>query len=314
MTTSHSQQKVAILSGTTASGKSALAIQWAFHFPQNTIEIINADSMLVYREMDIGTAKPTQSELSLIPHHLVNIRSPDEPFTAGDFYRAVQETLSDIEARGKRALIVGGTGFYLKALLYGLWDAPPADAELRQKLDLLTNQELFQKLQAQDPLTAQRISTQDRYRLIRALEMMTLTGKKVSELESTARKQPDPRFDLLVIDRKNDELFERISQRTREMLNYGLIDEVQRIQTHYPEARSLGAVGYAQTCDYLAQRVPSGRKIKPGLPGLQDEIELATRQLVKRQRTWFRGQPAASHFILDSDLEKLTFRLQMIYK
>lgn len=312
---SKTRLKVALLTGTTASGKTALAIQWASsNFLQTPIEIINADSLLVYRGMDIGTAKPTPSELNLVPHHLINIRNPDEPFTAGDFYRAVEETLTDIDARGKRAIIVGGTGFYLKTLLYGLWDAPPANPELRQKLDLLSSQDLFEKLEKQDPLTAQRISAHDRYRLIRALEMMTLTGKKVSELENSSRKQADPRFELLVIDRNNDELFERISQRTQEMLKNGLIDEVQKIQSQYPQARSLSAVGYAQVCDYLAQRTPPGRKIKPGLPGLQDEIELATRQLVKRQRTWFRGQPTADHFILDSDLEKLTLRLQMIYK
>lgn len=315
-------QKTAILTGTTASGKTSLAIQWALAHPSKAIEIINADSMLVYRGMDIGTAKPTLQEQQLIPHHLIDIRNPDEPFTAGDFFRTVQSTLCDLEACGKRALIVGGTGFYLKALLFGLWEAPPADPRVRENLNQLSNFELFTELTTKDPLAAERIGPQDRYRLMRAIEMMTLTGKTVTDLRNRHPEEPDPRFELLILDRPTDLLFARISARTREMIQTGLVEEVQKLQSLYLNTRPLSAVGYAQVCNYLAGTTPDGRKLKPGLDGLCDEIELATRQLVKRQRTWFRGvlsqqnslqKKFASTFTLDQDSEALIEKLKLIY-
>lgn len=307
-------KKIAILTGPTASGKSAIALQFASEISNRSIEIINADSMLVYREMDIGTAKPTPQELALIPHHLINIRNPDEPFTAGDFFRAVNESIADIESRGKNALIVGGTGFYLKALLYGMWDAPPADPVLRETLNHISDSELFCRVSEKDPATAQRIGPQDRYRLIRAIEMMMHTGKTVSDLEGTSRKDPDPRFELLIIDRSNDDLFSRISARTQQMLKDGFVDEVRNLEARYPRARSLAAVGYAQVCDHLANRLPQGRKIKPGIEGLREEIELATRQLVKRQRTWFRSVQHALNFQLPTDDNPLLEKLGEIYQ
>jgi len=306
-------KKIAILTGPTASGKSALALQFASEAAELSIEIINADSMLVYREMNIGTAKPTPQELALIPHHLIDIRNPDAPFTAGDFFRAVNESIADIQSRGKKPLIVGGTGFYLKALLYGMWDAPPSDPVLRETLNPISDSELYQRVSEKDPATAQRIGPQDRYRLIRAIEMMTHTQKTVSELESTSRKDPDPRFELLIIDRSNDDLFSRISARTQQMLKDGFINEVRDLKTRYPGARSLAAVGYAQVCDHLAHRLPKGRKIKTGIEGLREEIELATRQLVKRQRTWFRGVKHCLNFQLPTDEKNLLEKLSEIY-
>lgn len=302
---------LAILTGPTATGKTAIALEFASRHPE--IEIVNADSMLVYRGMDIGTAKPTGRERLGIPHHLIDIRNPDEAFTAGDFHRETTRAIQDIQRRGKRALIVGGTGFYLKALLYGLWEAPKADPALRAELEHLENQKLFEELNKHDPASALRIGPNDRYRLIRAVELIRMTGKTPTELQRSTPSAPDPRFRLLIIDRKNESLYERISKRARAMLDSGLIEEVEKLQTHYPGARSLSAVGYAEVIRYREGIAPSGRKMRAGIKGLQDEIELATRQLVKRQRTWFRGQKLGQWFLLDQDREKLLTELETIY-
>ncbi len=277
-----------ILTGPTATGKTAIALEVARALP-GQIEIVNADSMLVYRGMDIGTAKPTSEELREVPHHLVDIRNPEETFTAGEFVRAARRALVDIRSRGKKPLIVGGTGFYLKALLYGLWDAPPAHPGIRARLEKESLTTLWERLEVRDPESARRIGATDRYRLVRALELIELTGRSPTELEAERPQLPDPEFQLFVIDRKTQELEERIRLRVFQMLEQGLVEEVERLRAVHPLARSLGAVGYAETRAHLEGILPSGRKIAPGIAGLQSEIELGTRQLVKRQRTWFRS-------------------------
>ncbi len=280
-----------ILTGPTASGKSSLAMEMATAVQK--IEMINADSLLIYRGMDIGTAKPTLSEQRLIPHHLIDIRQPDESFTVGDFCRAVKTTLHQIHSRGNRALIVGGTGFYLKALFFGLWDLL-ANVEIsniqKKRWQDESCETLYLQLQNIDPITAQKIGKTDHYRLVRSLCVYHQTQKTPSELHSALRQTPDPQFHLWIIDRHPEELQKRIEQRTHDMLHQGLLAEVQALQSQFPNCRPLSAVGYLQVCRYLSQSVPLGRKIKPGLPGLQEEIQLATRQLVKRQRTWLRQQ------------------------
>lgn len=305
--------RTAVLAGPTAAGKSALALEMARLSPGRSIEIINADSMLVYRGMDIGTAKPSRSELDEIPHHLIDIRNPDEPFTAGDFVRAVCHTLQDIEGRGKRALIVGGTGFYLRALFYGLWEGPPSNPEVRLMLERLTQAELYSRLLKVDPTAALRIGVADRYRLTRALEVFQLTEKTPTQLEAEISRTPDPRFELWVVDRPQEELQNRISLRCRQMLEDGLVQEVRRIRSAYPGARALGAVGYKEVCAHLDGIAPAGRKIPSGELGLRQEIELSTRQLVKRQRTWFRSLQsrlgnAAHWFVLPTNAWQSDFR------
>lgn len=307
----------AIVTGVTASGKTAVALEYARE--HGNLEIVNADSLLVYRGMDIGTAKPTKAELAEIPHHLIDLRNPDESFTAGDYVREVSRAIDEIHARGKRALIVGGTGFYLKALLYGLWEAPAADAEVRARLEKEENRTLYQRLFALDEEAALKIGGNDRYRLIRALETIELSGNLPSALEAKQKARPkDPRFVLLITDRENDELFTRISARTEEMLAQGLLEETKQLAHAYPGARPLASVGYAESIDYLEGRKPLGRQLKPGLPGLVDEINLSTRQLVKRQRTWFRGQflerKDAELFTLDRERDLLLGRLRDLYR
>lgn len=300
------KHKVAVLTGPTSSGKSSIAMELALK--NGKIEIINADSLLVYRGLDIGTAKPSARELKQVPHHLIDIRDPHEPFTAGDFFRLVTQTILEIQHRGNRPLIVGGTGFYLKALLYGLWQAPKADPKIRAKYQEKENIDLYRQLLNKDAESALRIGKNDRYRLIRALELIEMGGKTPSELREAETRTPDPRFEIWVIDRPNEILNHRIEARTEAMIKSDFIGEVERIRAQYQNQeppRPLSAVGYNEVCKYLDGILPAGRKIAPGLEGLKSEINLATRQLVKSQRTWFRGQKSVHWFELDRDLALL---------
>lgn len=312
--------KTGILTGPTASGKTAIALAFARaqRSAGRTVEIINADSLLFYRGMDIGTAKPTKQEQQEIPHHLIDIRNPDEPFTAGDFARAAQTALEDVVSRGNKPLIVGGSGFYLKALLYGMWDAPPSSPELRATLEQQTNNELFCTLLEQDPEGAKKINPQDRYRLIRAIEILKLTGKTPSELRASQPKEPSPKFELWVVDRANEDLFSKVHVRTGLMLEQPWLDEVKNLQRAFPDARALKSVGYAQVQDFISNAKPQGRKIKPGIAGLRDEVELATRQLIKRQRTWLNGLKrnisSARWFLLDEEQNALFEAMRVFFE
>ncbi len=310
-----SPEKIVILTGPTATGKSRFAFEFAQTRPE--IEIINADSLLIYRGMDIGTAKPLPTELAQVPHHLVNIRDPSENFTAGDFVRTTEAAILDIQARGKRVLIAGGSGFYLKALLFGLWDTPPSDPHIKAQLQEYSNEELFRQLHDRDPNAADKIGKNDRYRLVRALEILQLTGKTPSNYQDTPRP-PDPRFSLYLIDRPTSELFQRVNERTQQMLEDGIIAEYQRVRRDFPKCRPLLSVGYAQVGRFLADVSPPGRKIRSGIDGLNDEIQLATRQLIKSQRTWFKGQCEAlaqtRKFQLDEELPVLEEAMKSVYE
>jgi len=292
-----------ILAGPTACGKTAFALELAARYD---LELINADSLLVYRGFDIGTAKPSREELARFPHHLVDVRDPGENYTAADFVRDVERLLREIASRGRRTLIVGGTSFYLKALSFGLWDAPATNPEFRKSVEDEESSSLFAQLEKLDPAHALKIGPADRYRIIRALEILQFSGRRPSELEAEARgRGPDPRFPLWVIDRAAEEIEARIRQRTEAMLEQGLIEEAGRLRDETPTARALGSVGYAQVLDFLDGRSPQGRQVRPGLDGLRDEITLATRQLARSQRTFLRGMAHAQWFLFEQDRPRL---------
>ncbi len=276
-----------ILTGPTASGKTGAAIDLALR--HGGVEIINADSLLVYRGLDIGTAKPTMQERQGVLHHLIDIVDPDQEFTAADFRARALACISEIQSRGRRAIVVGGTGFYLKALLFGIWDAPKADPALRERLAEMQNTALHAELLARDPRAATRIGPNDRYRLIRAVEILRLTGQTPTELEQSQNTQADPTMELMVLDREDAVLDARIRARTQQMIEAGIVEEYRRVHALYGAVRPLQAVGYREVGMYIEGRAPEGRKVRPGLPGLEDEINLATRQLVKTQRTFFKN-------------------------
>jgi tRNA dimethylallyltransferase len=300
-----------VLTGPTAVGKSSLSIEWA---EELGLEIINADSVCFYRGFDIGSAKPDSSELARIPHHLIDVANPLENYHAGRFLSDCRKKIDEIHSRGKRALITGGSGFYLKALRFGLWEAPEGSAEFRAAQEHRSLEDLFSELKQRDPAHALKTGPADRYRIIRALEILELSGKRPSELESAMPKDPDPAFPLFVIDRDPKELETRMKIRISRMLESGWMEETRSLRERFPDSRVLRSVGYAQILDHFDGTPPSGRRIAPGIEGLVSEILLAHRQLAKTQRTWFKNQKPEQEFVLERDLQVLKERLMRIYQ
>jgi tRNA dimethylallyltransferase len=271
--------KLLVLSGPTGSGKSSLAVSIAESIGA---EIVNADSMQLYRGLDIGTAKPTAQELARVPHHLLSIVSPDLNFTASDFRREAAAAIAEIDARGKKVIVVGGTGLYIRALLDGLVDSPEGDPELRLQFAGLPGEELLQRLSLVDPDTAARLHPNDRLRIIRALEVFSQTGRPISEFRaehafSGGYYQPLK----MAIRVERQELYRRIDLRVDQMLHDGLVAEVASLLAHgYDrESKALRCIGYKEICAYLA-----------GETALDEAVSLIkrdTRRYAKRQMTWF---------------------------
>ncbi|CAG2142074.1 tRNA (adenosine(37)-N6)-dimethylallyltransferase MiaA [Cupriavidus plantarum] len=285
---------IVCLLGPTASGKTAAALALAQRAP---IEIISLDSALVYREMDIGTAKPTRAELDAAPHHLIDIVDPADSYSAAQFVEDAQRLIEDIRARGRLPLIVGGTMLYYKALTQGLNDLPRADAAIRAELDALAAARGWPALHAMlaevDPVTAARLAPNDAQRIQRALEIHRLTGQPMSALlarEAAARTftgSADARFRVIALEPSDRAvLHARIAARFDAMLELGLIDEVKRLRARgdlHPGLPSLRCVGYRQVWEYLDGECDYDTMRERGI--------VATRQLCKRQITWLRSTP-----------------------
>ena len=281
------------LAGPTASGKSAVALALAERVPA---EIISVDSALVYRGMDIGTAKPTPAERAAAPHHLIDIRDPATPYSAAEFVRDAQRLIADIRARGRLPVLVGGTMLYFKALFEGLDDLPPADAAVRRQIEERAAQEGWPALHAElarvDPITAARLAPGDSQRIQRALEVWQLTGQPMSALHTTksgaARAQQTGAGSLFSLEPADRAwLHGRIAQRFGDMLAGGLVDEVTALRARgdlTPDMPSMRCVGYRQAWDYLDGVIDR--------PALRETGIIATRQLAKRQLTWLRSMPA----------------------
>lgn len=300
-----------ILTGPTAVGKTGIAIEVAKRLD---LEIINADSVCFYEKFNIGSAKPSLEEQNEVPHHLIDVAHPNETYHAGRFLRDCKRVLHDIHQKGKRAIIVGGSGFYLKSLRLGLWDAPPTSPEFRAAKESLETEQLFQELKILDSAHAEKVGGQDRYRIIRALEIIHLSGKRPSELQATMSPEPNPDFELWVVDRDPKELDLRIRERIQKMLDAGLVSETLSLSENYPNSKTLHSVGYEQVLLHLAGIKPQGRKVKPGIPGLVDEIELAHRQLAKQQRTWLKNLKPNHRFTLEQDHDLLKEKLMNFYQ
>ncbi|MBD9657161.1 tRNA (adenosine(37)-N6)-dimethylallyltransferase MiaA [Pseudomonas sp. PDM12] len=280
------------LMGPTASGKTDLALVLARVLP---CELISVDSALVYRGMDIGTAKPDRATLDAFPHHLVDIRDPAEAYSAADFRRDALAAMADITARGRIPLLVGGTMLYYKALLEGLADMPGADAEVRAELEARAEREglaaLHAELQLVDPQSAARIHPNDPQRLVRALEVYRVSGTTMTQLrmqQSEAASQdgglPYTVAQLAIAPAQRQILHERIAQRFDLMLEQGFVAEVERLHRRgdlHGEMPSIRAVGYRQVWDHLEGRLSAAQMRERGI--------IATRQLAKRQFTWLRS-------------------------
>ena len=293
------------LMGPTASGKTALACELSERFP---LELVSVDSALVYRGMDIGTAKPDAATLARYPHALVDIRDPAQPYSAADFRADALPLMRQISSRGRVPLLVGGTGLYFRALQQGLSDLPEADPATRARLAALAAQigwpAMHARLAVLDPVAAARIDRNDVQRLQRALEVIELTGRPLSALQRGGSGAPFPwrvlKLALLPADR--GVLHERIAQRIDAMLAAGVLDEVRQLRARgdlHPELPAIRAVGYRQAWEHLDGHA--------SLAEFRDRAIFATRQLAKRQITWLRSDHAARLF--EPDRPGLTARI-----
>jgi tRNA dimethylallyltransferase len=272
------------LTGPTASGKTAIGVELAIRLDA---EIIALDSMTLYRGMDIGTAKPTLDERRGVPHHLIDVLDPWQSASVAEFRGWALETIQEIQARGRRVLLVGGTPLYLKALVRGLFPGPGADAELRSRYEELAATEgdvaLHRRLAVADPATAERLHPNDRRRIIRALEVLELTGTPLSQHQTQHQSPGPPGLPIFALSRPRPVLHERINVRVQRMFREGFVEEVCRLREGELPLHRVPAqgVGYREVLELLDGRGTVSETI--------GRVQARTRQFAKRQETWFRG-------------------------
>jgi tRNA dimethylallyltransferase len=287
------------LTGPTAAGKSAAGVELALRIGA---EIVSMDSMALYRHMDIGTAKPSDQERRRVPHHLIDVIDPHEEYSLAQYIEAAHRCVEDITGRGKKVLFVGGTPLYLKGLLRGIFQGPAADWTFRRQIQLEAQQQeplwLHGRLQEIDPAAAARLHPNDTRRLIRALEIFHLTGRPISEFQ----KQFDigataERCRVFVLDWPREELRARIDRRVNEMFENGLVGEVRALlaDAKPPGKTARQAVGYRDVIEHL-----EGRRT---LAETVELVQLHTRQLAKRQYTWFRSLGECRFVSVSGDLD-----------
>jgi len=274
-----------LLLGPTASGKSALALDLA---RQLDLEIVSIDSAQVYRGLDIGSAKPSAAERARVPHHLIDLRDPADPYTAADFLRDATAAIADITRRGRLALVVGGTMMYARALRQGLADLPSADPGIRAAIEAeaqaLGWSALHARLQDIDPVTAQRLAPADRQRISRALEVHAITGRRLSELQQASEPGLPALRTIGLMPQDRAQLHQRIAQRFDAMLAAGFLDEVRALRARsdlHADLPAMRSVGYRQAWEYLDG---AGTLAEFRAAGIA-----ATRQLARRQLTWLRS-------------------------
>jgi tRNA dimethylallyltransferase len=279
---------VIVICGPTALGKTSIAIDLARTFNG---EIVGADSMQIYRHMNIGTAKPTPDEQSRVPHHMIDIVDPDEPFDARQFAIMAHEKIMDLHARGVSPFVIGGTGLYIKALLHGLFEAMPADPDVRtslkQEAEIHGTGFLHKRLSQQDSATATRIHPNDTYRILRALEVYELTGKTISELQSEHSFTDKP-FRVLKIGLHMDReiIYDRINSRVDAMIDSGLVDEVKGLldMGYSADLKSMQSIGYRHMVDFIEGHSSWEEALRT--------LKRDTRRYAKRQLTWFKADSA----------------------
>jgi tRNA dimethylallyltransferase len=292
-----------LLMGPTASGKTGVALELARRFP---VEIVSVDSALVYRHMDIGTAKPDFETRLQVRHHLIDVIDPMENYSAAQFRDDALEVMADIVERDRVPLLTGGTMLYFKALREGLSDLPAANEDTRMVIDAMAADigwpAIHRELERIDPITAQRLDPNDSQRIQRAMEIFYLTGKPMSELIATGKpaELPYRLISLALVPGERSVLHQRISDRFELMLELGLINEVRELRENYdlkPDLPSMRCVGYRQVWQYLDGEY--------GLGVLRDKAVAATRQLAKRQLTWLRATKDVGEFdCLAGDLQE----------
>jgi tRNA dimethylallyltransferase len=303
------KKRVIVLAGPTGCGKSTFAMSLA-----ETIggEIVSADSMQVYRGMDIGTAKANKEECERIPHHLIDIRDIHENFNVVDFYYEARHCCQQIHARESIPLVVGGSGFYIHSLIYGPPSGPPSVPEVRKALeeefDQMGAEALYERLKKLDPQYANSITKNDKQKIVRALEIFSLTGKKVSKLSWKARRKPQNYdFRCWFLHRPKESIYHRIEMRCEKMLSDGFLEEVIKLEKqglrNNPSAAQ--AIGYRQALDFL-----KSKQTKEDYQHFIESFKKASRNYAKKQFTWFRREPLFRW--LDLDLHDYEVALDMI--
>ena len=287
----HYIKKAIILCGPTASGKTEMSLYLAKALGG---EIISADSMQVYKQMDLGTAKATEEERAQAPHHLIDICDLTQGFNVVEFYTLAIEAMRSIFARNKVPIIVGGTGFYVNALLYGPPQGPPSDEHVRQALendlDRFGPEFLYEKIKECDPIYAAKISPNDRHKIVRALEIMALSHKRVSDFIKPSHTliNPSINYRCWFIHYSKEVLYQRIEMRCDQMLEKGFLEEVKKLEKQGLRANTCAsqAIGYKQALDYF-----DSKQTKQDYEQFVDFFKRASKKYAKRQFTWFRKEP-----------------------
>jgi tRNA dimethylallyltransferase len=293
------EKSILIIAGPTAVGKTESSILLA---REKGAEVVSADSMQIYRGMDIGTAKPSRDQRKLVYHHMIDIAEPDQPYSVGDYLRDARAAIDGILASGGTPIVVGGTGLYIRALTKGLFHGPPADLELRERL-LLREAEgeagaLYSDLVKVDPESAVKIHPNDLRRTIRALEVYYLRDRKLSEFHQEHSFQDRPyRFKLLFLVRSRSELYPRIEQRVDQMIALGLEAEVRSLMErgYGPELTSMQGLGYKHFMEHFLGKTSRDEAVVL--------LKRDTRRYAKRQFTWFRREPDA-HWVDITGLDR----------
>lgn len=279
-----SKPKVIVICGPTASGKTALSIELAKRING---EIVSADSMQIYEEMDIGTAKPTKEEMAGIKHYLIGEISPTTRYSVADYKKAALEAINEIIQKGKTPIVVGGTGLYIDSLVYGIeYDDIEVDLDYRKKLEEIAGQKgldyLYNEAKKIDPKAMEKISINDKKRIFRVLEIYQSTGKTKTEQEIESRKKDNPyNYFVFAIDMERSKLYERINKRVDIMLEMGLVDEVKQVTEKYKNLpTAIQGLGYKEVREYLDGKCSYEEMV--------EKIKIETRHYAKRQLTWFR--------------------------
>ena len=277
------KQKVIVIGGPTASGKTALSIELA---KKINGEIVSADSMQIYKEMNIGTAKPDVEERQNIKHYMLDIINPNERYSVADYKRDAKNSIREIIKKGKTPIVIGGTGLYIDSLIYEI-EYPEIEIDLnyRKELEELAEKEgllsLYQKAKKIDQKAMQKISQNDKKRILRVLEIYYQTGKTKTELDEESRKEPEFDYKMFVINMDRELLYDRINRRVDMMIENGLIEEVKTIYNKYKEfPTAMQALGYKEVVEYLEGQVTKEEMI--------EKIKMESRRYAKRQLTWFR--------------------------
>lgn len=284
------------LTGPTASGKSGIALALAERFP---LEIVALDSMTFYREMDIGTAKPSTEDRTQVPHHLIDVLDPSESASVDWYLREAERVCQGIRERGRKPLFVGGTPLYLKAALRGLFEGPPENREIRERLQASAgeygNQALHLQLASIDPVAAERIHEADLRRVIRALEVYELTGKAITEWQTEFAQPAYPAPAVLCLSRPRQHLYQRINDRVLRMFELGWIEETRTLLQRTPpiSRQASQAVGYFEIGELLAGRMDEATMI--------ETIQRRTRRFCKHQETWFRHIDECTSLQVDAE-------------